>query len=60
MMNFLRKIIQDPQTERFIMGLIVFNAVTLGLETSESIMMRYGTLLTIIDRLIIGGSWLRS
>lgn len=44
---------EDPRTERFIMALIVLNAVTLGLETSESIMARYGTILTIIDRVII-------
>jgi voltage-gated sodium channel len=36
------------------MALIVFNAVTLGLETSESIMARFGPLLTVIDRIIIG------
>jgi voltage-gated sodium channel len=53
-MEWLRKIIEDPRTERFIMGLIIVNAVTLGLETSESIMARFGGLLTFLDRTIIG------
>jgi hypothetical protein len=36
MMDWLRKVVQDPRTERFIMALIVLNAVTLGLEMSEA------------------------
>ena len=35
------------------MALIVLNAITLGLETSESIMARYGAFLTVFDRLVI-------
>jgi voltage-gated sodium channel len=50
----LRKIIQDPRTDRFIMGLIVLNAITLGIETSEYAMRNFGTLLTLIDRIVIG------
>jgi voltage-gated sodium channel len=49
----LRKIVDDPRTERFIMGLIVLNAVTLGLETSDSVMARFGEWLTIFDRIVI-------
>jgi voltage-gated sodium channel len=52
-MDWLRKVVTDPRTERFIMALIVINAVTLGLETSDSIMAHYGTLLTVFDRVII-------
>ena len=52
-MDWLRKIVQDPRTERFIMALIIVNAVTLGFETSESAMARFGPLLTVIDRAII-------
>jgi voltage-gated sodium channel len=51
--DWLRKIISDPRTEHVIMALILINAVTLGLETSDSIMVRYGTLLTVLDRVII-------
>jgi len=52
-MNWLRRVVQDPRTERFIMALIVVNAVTLGLETSDSVMARFGPLLTVVDRVII-------
>ncbi|HXG77974.1 MAG TPA: ion transporter [Methyloceanibacter sp.] len=54
MMDWLRSVVQDPRTERFITALIVINAITLGLETSESVMARFGALLTVLDRLIIG------
>lgn len=52
-MDWLRRIVEDPRTERFIMALIVLNAVTLGLETSATAMENFGTLLTVIDRLVI-------
>ena len=53
MMQLLRKVVQDPRTERFIMALIVVNAVTLGLETSASVMAKFGPALVVIDRIII-------
>jgi voltage-gated sodium channel len=52
-MKWLRKRVEDPRTERFIMALIIINAITLGLETSGSVMARFGPLLTVIDRVII-------
>ena len=54
MMDWLRNVVQDRRTERFIMELIVLNAVTLGLETSASVMAKYGPVLVVIDRIIIG------
>ena len=54
MMDWLRNVVQDRRTERFIMALIVLNAVTLGLETSASVMAKYGPVLVVIDRIIIG------
>jgi voltage-gated sodium channel len=54
LLDRLAKIMKDPRTDQFIMALIVLNAITLGLETSPSIMTRYGTILALIDRLIIG------
>jgi hypothetical protein len=54
MMDWLRNVVQDRRTERFIMALIVLNAVTLGLETSQTVMAKYGQVLVVIDRLIIG------
>jgi voltage-gated sodium channel len=53
LIEWLRRIVDDPRTERAIMGLIVFNAVTLGVETSQTAMERFGTLLDVVDRIVI-------
>jgi voltage-gated sodium channel len=52
-MKWLRRIIEDPRTERVIMALIVINAVTLGLETNKTVMERWGTALHILDQAIL-------
>jgi voltage-gated sodium channel len=49
-MNMLARILRDPRTERIVLGIIIFNAVTLGLETSPPVMERYGPLLHALDR----------
>lgn len=48
-MDRLRAIVDHPRTEQFIIGLIVLNAITLGLETSSTIMAEYGTVLSRLD-----------
>lgn len=53
MIDRLRAVIQHPRFEHFIVGLIVLNAITLGLETSETVMGRVGRLLTWLDHLIL-------
>jgi voltage-gated sodium channel len=52
-MEWLRRLDENPLTERVIMALILVNAVTLGLETSGGAMERYGPLLIAIDRIAI-------
>jgi voltage-gated sodium channel len=52
--SWLRNVIEDPRTDRLILGLIVLNAITLGLETNERVMSHYGTWLRLLDRAIIG------
>src|SRR5687767_4395071 len=52
-MEFLRTIVTHPKTERFIMALIIFNAITLGLETSQTVMAKWGPLLHAIDTIVI-------
>lgn len=52
-MEWLRRIIEDPRTERVIMALIVINAVTLGLETNKAVMARFGTALHAVDQAIL-------
>ena len=53
-MEFLHRIVMDPRTDRIIMGLIVLNAVTLGIETSQAAVARYGTILDTIDNVVLG------
>ncbi len=52
-MDVLRRLIEDPRTERIIMALIVLNAVTLGLETNQTVMARWGTFLHVLDQAIL-------
>ena len=49
----LARILSDPRTERVVLALIMFNAVTLGLETSPSIMAEHGALLHALDRAVL-------
>jgi len=49
----LRRIIESAGFQRTLTALILINAVTLGLETSDAIMARAGTLLITADRLIV-------
>jgi voltage-gated sodium channel len=53
MIDQLRAIIEHPRFERVIVALIVVNAVTLGLETSPTVMSRVGPLLAIVDNIIL-------
>ncbi len=48
------RLVEHPYFQRGIIGLIVFNAVTLGLETSELVMERIGSTLLLIDDMILG------
>ncbi|MGI9522458.1 MAG: ion transporter [Hyphomicrobiaceae bacterium] len=50
----LRDILQHSNCERFIVSILVLNAITLGLETSSSIMeSRFGEILQILDVLFL-------
>lgn len=52
-MDRLRAIVSHPLTERIVIGLILVNAVTLGLETSKPAMESFGGVLKVIDTLIL-------
>ncbi|MGL4636361.1 MAG: ion transporter [Beijerinckiaceae bacterium] len=52
-MDKLRQLITHPRTERFIITLIIINAITLGLETSKTAMASFGGLLHAIDQIIL-------
>jgi voltage-gated sodium channel len=47
------KLVESDAFQRTIVGVIIFNAITLGLETSESIMAEVGDLLHALDRTVL-------
>ncbi|NBS12533.1 MAG: ion transporter, partial [Gammaproteobacteria bacterium] len=51
--HVLRTVIDDPRTTRLITGLILLNAVTLGLETNAALVQQYGQVLSVIDRVLL-------
>lgn len=53
MTGFLEKLLKDRRFELAITVLIVVNAVTLGLETSERIMADFGGLLRFVDHAVL-------
>jgi len=50
----LRQLVTSPATERFILVLIIVNAITLGLETSPWVMARFGPVLEWLDTVVLG------
>ena len=50
----VRVFIESVRFERAITALIVANSITLGLETSSAVMARFGLLLHVIDRAVLG------
>ena len=53
MIAWLRTIVENPNTERTIMALIIINATVLGLETSQEVMASSGPLLELIDHVLL-------
>ena len=53
MIAWLRTVVDNPRTERVVMSLIIINAVILGLETSQSVMDRFGPILELLDHIIL-------
>jgi voltage-gated sodium channel len=50
----VREVLERPTVERAILGLIIVNAVTLGLSTSDRVMESVGPLIQVFDRLVLG------
>ena len=50
----LADFVQSPLFERTIVAIIIINAITLGMETSDTIMASVGPVLMAIDRLVLG------
>jgi voltage-gated sodium channel len=49
----VRAAIETPAWERIVTALIILNAATLGLETSQRVMSRFGPLLEIVDTAVL-------
>ncbi|WP_424943691.1 ion transporter [Aliiroseovarius crassostreae] len=49
----VQAVIERPVVQNFIVGVILFNAVTLGLETSPTVMAQAGGLITLLDTLCL-------
>lgn len=49
----IQRFIEGKRFQNTIIGLIVINAIILGLETSDSLMVNYGTWLKAVDALIL-------
>jgi len=52
-MAWARRIVNDARFNAFIVGVIIVNAVLVGLETSEQILARYGGVLELVNAVII-------
>jgi voltage-gated sodium channel len=50
----VRRIVEDRRFNAFIIGVILVNAVLVGLETAPDILARYGSFLELVNALIIG------
>ena len=49
----LAKLVDHPRTATVITGVIIFNAIILGLETSKTAMANYGTLIKALDTICL-------
>ena len=49
----LKQFIESNIVQNFIIGLIIINSITIGLETSENIRINFGSALLIADKIIL-------
>jgi voltage-gated sodium channel len=53
MYDVVKKIVESQRFQNFIIGLIVINGITMGLETSKSVMLNYGSFIHLFDTFVI-------
>jgi voltage-gated sodium channel len=53
MYNKVKLLVDSSKFQNFIIALIVINGITMGLETSKSVVAHYGELLGLFDKLVI-------
>ena len=52
-MNKIKSLVESKNFQNFIIVLIILNGITMGLETSKSIMASYGEIINAFDKLVI-------
>lgn len=50
----IKHFIEGQSVQNFIIGLIVFNSITIGFETSDKVMSSIGDILLLIDNIVLG------
>jgi voltage-gated sodium channel len=48
-----KQFVEKNSTQNFIIALIIFNSITIGMETSSAIMNSFGNILLLIDKIIL-------
>ncbi len=51
--KIFKEFVENNSFQNFIIGLIIFNSITIGMETSEAIMNSFGRTLLLIDKIIL-------
>lgn len=51
--NNIRNFVESKSVQSFIVALIIFNSITIGMETSHAIMHSFGKTLLLIDKIIL-------
>ena len=49
----IQVIVESSLFQNFIIGVIIFNGITMGLETSKDVMSEYGVIIQLLDKVII-------
>ena len=49
----VKQFVQKNSVQNFIIALIIFNSITIGMETSSAIMNSFGNILLLIDKIIL-------
>ena len=52
-MKQIEKLVESSKFQNFIMALIVLNGITMGLETSKSLSLEYGTLFSLFNTFVV-------
>jgi voltage-gated sodium channel len=50
----LRRFVVRDAVKNTVLAVIIFNAITLGMSTSDAVMANFGPLMTLIDRAVLG------